>query len=63
MVAYIEPSVTLFLFLFYIFCVVGHLTFFHIYFNYVYFGLKEQNFYMHVKELEIISLPKPIENS
>ena len=32
------------LFLFSIFCVVGHLTFFHIYFNYVNFGQKVQYF-------------------
>ena len=32
------------LFSFSIFCVVGHLTFFHIYFNYVSFGQKVQYF-------------------
>ena len=44
MVVYIQPFVTLLLITFSIFCVVGHLTFFQIYFNYVNFGQRVQDF-------------------
>ena len=40
----IEPSVTLLLIFVLYFCIVGHLMFFHIYFNYVNFDQKLQDF-------------------